>query len=88
MRSLLLVRFYFSISFERFPFTMLTKYAFFENISFRFHPLFRVKDAFYELRSEVENLNTITNLISLGCEKAVRKQTCIRDFFKNTFCMN
>ena len=37
----------------------------------------------YELRGEVENVNTITNLISLSREKAVRKQTCIRDFFKN-----
>ena len=36
----------------------------------------------YELRGEVENVNTITNLISLSPEKAVRKHTCIRDFWK------
>ena len=37
----------------------------------------------YELRGEVENVNTITNLISSSREKAVRKQIFIQDFVKN-----
>ena len=37
----------------------------------------QVKREQYELGGEVENVKTIANLISLNCEKAVLKQTCI-----------